>query len=562
MYKESSYQEYLAKLIKRTLLKYPSAVAERLMTCPITGFSGVRKALGEIDLEFFAKAYFPQYFEFETPQFHKDAYKELDVLLNSQPNGVRKVRAWPRGNAKSTIYNFFTPTKAALYGHRKFIVQVSDTESQAHGFLGDIKNSLDNNEHIIEDFGDVRGATWRADMINITATDGSVIWLSAVGAGSGIRGLRKAQFRPDLIIVDDLENDESVLTFERIKKLKMWFNRALMNLGSNTTDVLMVGTVLASDCVLEQIMTSPSWDSKKLSAIINWSNSPLWDAWTKLYTDLALSKDERDTKAQEFYEENKEDLLDGVEVLWEEYWPYVELYKKYIDIGESAFHSEQQNDPVNFDEAIIKEEWIHYYTDEEIRTTRMLAYYGALDPSMGKSRLSDYTAIITLAKGDTGFMYVMDVVLERMNPDKIIQTMIQKGKEHKYTRFGVETNQWQDLLRVMLIERSAKQDLYIPIVELRHAKDKVIRVQSLIPYIKNGYIKFNREHKLLMSQILGFPKLRHDDGPDALEMAVRLVTHGPSSGSMQTGIAVQERRKYDDEDDLDSAAYADTAFFD
>lgn len=60
---------------------------------------------------------------------------------------------------------------------------------------------------------------------------------------------------------------------------------------------------------------------------------------------------------------------------------------------------------------------------------------------------------------------------------------------------------------------------YLPIEEVQQTTDKVMRVQTLQPDIKNKYIKFNRRHKRLLEQLLQFPMAAHDDGPDALEGA-------------------------------------------
>jgi predicted phage terminase large subunit-like protein len=524
------YTNYLVTLLAEILPRHPAEITARLQDCPLIGPDSVRKLLGEIDTEFFARAYFPEYFEYPVPDFHREAYAELDAMLNKAPCGTRKVRAWPRSNAKSTIYNFFAPCKAALYGLRNFIVQGSDSESQAQGFLGDVKSAIETNPYVLEDFGDVRGAVWRADMINIRSSKNSDVWLAAIGAGSSVRGLRKGRFRPDYITLDDAESDDSVLTPDRITKLMRWFNRALMNLGTATTDIIVVGTVLAYESLLDQLLKSPTWDAKKYSAIIKWSTSPLWDNWRKIYTDLSLTKDERNSHADAYYKAHEEELLEGTEVLWPTGKPYKTLMETYTTIGEAAFWAEHQNDPVNLDECIFKHEWITYYDNDELKRTRIVATYGALDPSLGKTKLADYTAFIIIGQGENGFMYVLDAIVERMNPDKILDTLMLLGKTYNFTRFGIEVNQWQDLLRVMFIERSARQNIYLPIVELRHNKDKVIRVQSLIPYIKNGYVKFNREHRLLMEQLLGFPKLRHDDACDCLEMAVRMVSRNFSDG--------------------------------
>lgn len=548
------YGKYLVNLLAEILPRHPAEITEKLQDSPLIGPTGVRKLLGEIDTEFFARAYFPEYFEYEVPDFHREAYAELDAMLNQKPCGTRKVRAWPRSNAKSTIYNFFSPCKAALYGLRNFIVQGSDSEGQAQGFLGDIKTAIENNAYIIEDFGDVKGAVWRMDMISVMSTRGNFVWLAAIGAGSAVRGLRKGRFRPDYITLDDAESDDSVLTPDRITKLMRWFNRALMNLGTATTDVIVVGTVLAYESLLDQLLKAPTWDARKYSAIVNWSNSSLWDDWKKIYTDLSISKDARQEGADRFYYAHEAEMLEGTEVLWPAGKPYKTLMEVYTTIGEAAFWAEHQNDPVNLDECIFKHEWITYYDAEELRRTRIVEVFGALDPSLGKTKLADYSAFIVLGRGENGFFYVLESITERMNPDKILETLMNLGRTYNFTRFGIEVNQWQDLLRVMFIERSAKQNIYLPIVELRHNKDKVLRVQTLIPYIKNGYVKFNKEHRLLMEQLLGFPKLRHDDSADCLEMAIRMGSRGFDDGEpLLTGTYPEDRyHRYtsDDYDDL------------
>ena len=542
----------LADLIKEFLT--PEQL-RRLADMPLTGPNGLRRQLGELNLEFFARAYFPEYFTHPVPAFHKEAYAELDRILNQPPRGARLVRAWPRGFAKSTIYNFFTPLNAALYGKRHFLVQTSDTETQAEMFLGDIKSAIENNSWLLEDFGDVRGDTWRSDMISIKATTGATVWIAALGGGSGIRGLRKAQYRPDWISVDDMENDDSVVTIERINKLWAWFNRALMNLGTATTDVVVVGTVLAYDCVLDRLLRSPTWDAVKYAAVTAWSESPLWDEWRRIYTDLSLSKEKRVTASREFFDNNKEEMLAGTEVLWPEGKPYVVLMEVLADVGDVAFWAEYINEPVNPEECPFDPSWFKYYSDDEFRRVRILECVAALDPSLGKSRLGDYTAFVTLGRGDNGLIYVLDVVIERMTPDKIIDLVLAKAKQYKYTRVGVEVNQFQDLLRMQLIRESALREVYLPIVELRHNKDKVIRVQSLIPYVKNGYVRFKRDQTLLLHQLQGFPKLRYDDGPDALEMAVRLVSQGPAMSPMMSGEVDRRWGADDDDEDVGHAAH-------
>ena len=71
-----------------------------------------------------------------------------------------------------------------------------------------------------------------------------------------------------------------------------------------------------------------------------------------------------------------------------------------------------------------------------------------------------------------------------------------------------------------MAKRAQAQGLYVPLESVRHTTDKIGRIQSLQPLVKSGALQFSRKHATLLEQLRLFPKAAHDDGPDALEMAV------------------------------------------
>ena len=103
---------------------------------------------------------------------------------------------------------------AALFGYKRYILLVSDTEAQAVSFLDAIKNELETNERILADFGEQPGKTWKTG--SILLSNGCRI--DAVGSGQKLRGRRNYERRPDLILCDDIENDEGVRTAEQRQK--------------------------------------------------------------------------------------------------------------------------------------------------------------------------------------------------------------------------------------------------------------------------------------------------------------------------------------------------------
>ena len=63
--------------------------------------------------------------------------------------------------------------------------------------------------------------------------------------------------------------------------------------------------------------------------------------------------------------------------------------------------------------------------------------------------------------------------------------------------------------------------LYVNWIERKSVsgENKMLRIKSLAPKIKLGYIKFNKAHRALENQLKDFPK-SNDDAPDALEMCI------------------------------------------
>lgn len=503
---------------------------------PLTGEDGLRRKLGAIDMEFFGRAYFPHYFSKPSPEFHRelDAIWQQGVLKGRYPltaadtkmisrlPGTRRAVAAPRGHAKSTNLTFKGTMHSTLYGYKHYPIIISDSSEQAEGFLDNIRVEFEENTAILEDFGVLAGSVWRSNVL-LTKTN---IKIEAIGSGKKIRGRKHRNWRPDLIILDDVENDENVRTPEQRKKLKDWFDKAVSKCGDDYTDIIYIGTLLHYDSLLAKTLTNPAYRSIKYKAVIQFSQADdLWQQWETIFTDL--SNDDRESEALAFFQAHKTAMLEGTQVLWEEKLSYYDLMVMRVSEGEASFNSEEQNEPINPDDCLFMEEWFDYYNEAEVNFgDPAFDFFGFIDPSLGKTKRSDFSAIVTLAKHKgSGYMYVVDADIERRHPDRIIADVLAKERwlrasfGHGYRKLGAETNQFQWFLKEELAKASAKAGLYLPIEEVQQTSDKVMRIQTLQPDVKNKYIKFNRRHKRLLEQLTQFPMGAHDDGPDALEGA-------------------------------------------
>lgn len=503
---------------------------------PITGEHGIRKKLGAIDMEFFGRAYFPHYFSRPSPKFHRELDNiwqsgvlkgrfpttQAEAKIISRLPGVRRVTAAPRGHAKSTNLTFKGTMHAVLYQYKHYPIIISDSSEQAEGQLDNIRVEFEENTAIREDFGDLVGNVWRSNVL-VTKTN---IKIEAIGSGKKIRGRKHRNWRPDLIIPDDVENDENVRTPEQRTKLSNWFNKAVSKAGDDYTDIIYIGTLLHYDSLLAHTLKNPAYRAMKYQAVIAFSRAEdLWQQWEAIFTDL--DNDDREAQAVAYFDEHREAMLDGAQVLWEEKLSYYDLMVMRVSEGESSFNSEMQNEPINPDDCIFMPDWFDFYNEAEMNfRDQAFQFFGFVDPSLGKTKKSDFSAILTIAKHmANGYMYVLDADIERRHPDKIITDVLEKERwlrktyGHGYKKLGAETNQFQWFLKEELAKASARAGLYLPIEEVQQTSDKVMRIQTLQPDIKNKYIKFNARHKRLLEQLYHFPMGAHDDGPDALEGA-------------------------------------------
>jgi predicted phage terminase large subunit-like protein len=123
----------------------------------------------------------------------------------------------------------------------------------------------------------------------------------------------------------------------------------------------------------------------------------------------------------------------------------------------------------------------------------------------------------------TGHIYVLDADITKRKPLETINIIMEFHRIRKYKKFGIETNQFQNFLASELKRISTKECVYVPVEGITHSSDKLGRIQSLEPMISTGTLRFSHKHGILLDQFRQFPKAAHDDGPDALEMAVSLV---------------------------------------
>lgn len=185
-----------------------------------------------------------------TPEFHHDILK-----LFYSDNQFCLAEAF-RGGAKSTLVEEYT-ILSILFKDFKFAIIVGNSYERACERLAAIKHELEANEDIIELFGSQVGPTWAADVIVLS--NGARI--QAFGARQSLRGAKHMNDRPDLAVIDDLEDEDMIATEAARHKTRRWFDGALVPALIPAGCIRMVGTPLHPKSLLEEKRNSAQWSS-------------------------------------------------------------------------------------------------------------------------------------------------------------------------------------------------------------------------------------------------------------------------------------------------------------
>lgn len=130
--------------------------------------------------------------------------------------------------------------------------------------------------------------------------------------------------------------------------------------------------------------------------------------------------------------------------------------------------------------------------------------------------------------------YVMDAFIQKTTLEQTLRAICNRHQTYAYRLLGVEDNLFQRLLLKEFDRLGQERGLLLPLRGVTHRVAKETRVAGLSPLLERGRIRFIRGHsdqELLVEQMLYFPsRTLHDDGPDALEGAVRLAQELPTAG--------------------------------
>ena len=443
---------------------------------------------GRSDLRWFCNYYLPHYFSSEPAEFHL----ELAELVMTHERGAF---AAPREHAKSTTVSFALPIHHICFKLAMFLVIFRESDAVAHINVDDIRQELETNERIREDFGDLVGTRKWSEGQFVTSNGVKVI---ARGRGGSARGLRHKEHRPDLVIVDDIEDDELVESKLQREKLMRWFKRVVSNLVGPGGKIFVIGTILHHDSLLVNLLKEQEVYVTRLWKAIKENGQPLWPSR----------------------------------------WPLTRLLAKKKEVGARAFATEFQNEAGNEEDQIFGANVFRRFKDQDIDGLK-LDLVAAIDPAIGQKVKNDDTAIAVIG-GHGGNYYILSMRLKKLKITQQVEAIIATARAWPHLqKFGFETIAYQESLKQLVEEACRKDNLQIPCVAVEDlSTDKLKRIGTLAPLAEQGRIYFpsasstfwstDVEKCLEQFEALGVSGQSHDDGPDVVERAIKLLRRSAS----------------------------------
>jgi predicted phage terminase large subunit-like protein len=460
---------------------------------------GQRKRIEKLkgNFEDFCQYYFPHYMAAPFAYFHK---RDVKAIVRNPK--IMAVLEWPRAHAKSVVADVFLTLYVKALGELDGVILVSNNKDKAMMLLLDCQAELEANERYIHDYG--KQATFGDWAEQSFATqDGTGFW--AYGRGQSPRGTRKAAKRPNLIIVDDIDDKEICRNQDRVLEAVDWLKEDLMGCFSlKGGRFIMVGNRIHKQSILAHMVGDVEEDQPVHAHLYH----------SKVY-------------ALENPKTHKEDQSETGVPAWKEYYSRADVDARVVQMGYRASQREFFHKHIQ-EGRTFKNDWITWHALPPLSQYQHVVTY--CDPSYKDTRKNDFKAIVML--GRIGKYYdVIDAWVAQSTKKAMVtahydfnEFLLSGGNVLAY--HCMEANFIQEMHIEEYVKESESRGYMLAIhADKRQKPQKQARIENLTPLFERGLVRFNAARRksihmqALVDQFLGFPAA-HDDGPDAFEGAV------------------------------------------
>ncbi len=347
-----------------------------------------RRDRGRLDFKFFCEQYFPETF---CMAWSGDHIKVIALVETAVLKGGLFAMAMPRGSGKTSLCEAAC-LWAILYGHRQFVALIGAEATSAEEMLASIRAELETGETpISQDFPEVcypierlervaqRRLLYHGEPILMEMTSDHIILpnipgsiasgsiFKVAGLTARVRGMKVKvevpgedglkSVRPDLVIIDDPQTDESARSEAQCKTRERLLSGAVLGLAGPGKKIsgIMPCTVIAPSDMADRMLDRekhPEWFGERTKMVYEWpKNAELWEQYRDLRAD-EFRQNGDGSKATAWYVERRALMDEGSIVAWPERKNHDEVsaiqhaMNLRFDRKDEAFFSEYQNEPL------------------------------------------------------------------------------------------------------------------------------------------------------------------------------------------------------------------------
>jgi hypothetical protein len=462
-----------------------------------------------------ASTFFPD--RFSLP-FAEGVHGKIFDLIDSDAQKV--AIAAPRGWGKTSIVALALMARWILFRHTGFIVYINKSHDAASLQTENLRRELVTNRDIKAFFGPFKHRD--ADNKDFDEVFSKKAWVAydtlvwPRGAGQQVRGVLFKNDRPGLIVIDDLEDPDSINNDEIRKGWYEWLYadviKSVPRIGSNVKNwkIVYIDTLKHEDSVLQKLLDSSDWASVRLEA------------------------------CDDSFKSTAPDFMSDEDVMKE--------WNQHVEAGQTdVFFRELRNLPISTKDSAFRTEYFHYYNlpldrhgdendlkllDVEVQQNQNIETVVILDPAKTVKIHSAESAIIGIGIDlNSAKVFIRDIVSEKMYPDEIYDAMFGMAQMLGAKVLGIEETSLNEFIKQPIKNEMFRRGSFYELIWLkaRGGMKKEHRIKELVPYYRGGYIYHNASCagiKKLEQQLLMFPRSALWDLMDAEAYLIEMLELG------------------------------------
>lgn len=462
--------------------------SKNILQYAVSASSAERRYLLDNNFSLWFMYYYIDYIKFPFAPFHFEMFKDLEALVSGELRELAFVMF--RESAKTSIAKGFI-TWMICTEKKKYINVDSFDKENAERMLFDAILELQKNPRILKDYGELYNVRRNSEELtqkkisNFLTNNG--IRVEAHSTQESIRGRLHGAQRPDALILDDFETNKTKDSEAYTAQVAGHISEAQSGMDSEGIVLYLCNYITEYGNVARlftRAETDPRLRVRKVD-VIGPDGLPSWPQKHALSDEIAKA-------------EGKVSIED--------------IRRK---LGPQVFDAEMMNNPIDESTQEFLSSWFQPISRSEVlaKNTRKFAL---IDSAMSKRSDSDNTGISRVYVDKENKWYVSGKKY-RVNAKSLIDLLFQLHDEGM-EKIGIETTAYSEGVKPYFEEECRKRNKYPYIVELKHGGiQKETRIRALIPrYANKDIYHIEGECDALESELLRFPKSKHDDVMDSL----------------------------------------------